>query len=123
MVTILEAMSSLVNPSVPRVPNPVNPVEDFTDKWIYDTRLEDNFWNWLKRAQEDYGALGQSTDLKLLSESALQKFGVHLDSERVNQRSSLLEKAAVLTSGVAHTASDGTIGGTGVENRPHKFYG
>jgi len=31
--TILSTMGTLVSPTTPRVPNPVNPAEDFTDRW------------------------------------------------------------------------------------------
>src|SRR5207249_828409 len=30
---ILSTMGALVNPTAPRVPNPVNPAEDFGDRW------------------------------------------------------------------------------------------
>ena len=55
--TILTNMGSYVRNTRPRVPNPVNPVEDFADKW-YDAKyehlnLERKFWLWLEQAQQE----------------------------------------------------------------------
>jgi hypothetical protein len=33
LINLLENMPTYINPSTPRVPNPVNPNEDFTDRW------------------------------------------------------------------------------------------
>lgn len=50
---ILEKMESLVNSDTPRVPNPVDPEEDFADRWSMPEyrklSLEQSFWYWLKQ--------------------------------------------------------------------------
>lgn len=80
---ILLRMGELVNLHEPRVPNPVNPIEDFADKWSTDEgrklKLEDNFWAWLKWANEDFEALTASDDLEYLVEHAKNKFGSELN--------------------------------------------
>ena len=43
---IVERMPQFVNVSKPRIPNPVNPKEDFADRWASDARYEANFWAW-----------------------------------------------------------------------------
>lgn len=50
LIKILEKMPMFINDSFPRVPNPVNPNEDFTDRWDMPEGkkldLEVNFKNW-----------------------------------------------------------------------------
>ena len=79
MQNILATMGSFVSKQKPRGPNPVNPAEDFADKW-YDSqyshlRLEDNFNWWLQQAQEDFAKIGQSRDAEFIAEQANEKFG------------------------------------------------
>jgi hypothetical protein len=52
---ILERMDAYVLSSKPRIENPVDPSEDFADRW--DKKLEDNFWRWLRQAREDFAQL------------------------------------------------------------------
>ncbi len=70
---ILQDMDSYVQPSMPRVPNPVNPNEDFADKWYAPAyahlNLEGNFRLWLQQARADFQNLE-----KLASEETIQKF-------------------------------------------------
>jgi len=53
MSNILDRMPSFVRDSRPRVPNPVNPAEDFAEKWAKDHRLEKSFWEWHTQARID----------------------------------------------------------------------
>lgn len=39
------------------IENPINPVENFADKWINETSKEDNFDMWLAKAQADFEVL------------------------------------------------------------------
>jgi hypothetical protein len=43
---IVDRMPQFVNASKPRIPNPVNPSEDFADRWAAERRYEENFWVW-----------------------------------------------------------------------------
>lgn len=124
LVRIISTMEDFVLPTTPRVANPVNPEkEDFADKWPNDPKLEANFRKWLDQLQKDFVFLGQSKDIEQLSEHISKRFGVRVDSTRMKRQQGLLEKAAAITAGVAHTDGNGIIGGTGVRNKPHKFYG
>jgi hypothetical protein len=84
MKGILERMGTFVRSQAPRVSNPVNPVEDFADKWPIEDglrlKLEENFWAWLRRVKEDFGALGTSGDVEYLTERARDRFGVSLNA-------------------------------------------
>ena len=74
---LLDRMHGLINHETLRVPNPVNPEEDFADKW--DTpegrakRLEENFKVWLIQAKSDFETLASSRDPDFISEMAAQK--------------------------------------------------
>jgi hypothetical protein len=54
---ILQDMDSYVLPAQPRVPNPVNPSEDFADKWnnpeYAHLKFKVNFRQWLQQARAD----------------------------------------------------------------------
>ncbi len=90
METILNHMGDWVNQQKPRVPNPVNPVEDFADKWPTEEgrvlKLEEKFWLWFKQAKEDFGVLGSSDDLQYLNERANNKFGVQLNTDDLKRK-------------------------------------
>jgi len=75
---ILDRMPQFVNEQKPMVPNPVNPGEDFADKWSSVPGLEDNFWNWLDRARRDFERLLSSDDSDEVRSLAESKFGVRL---------------------------------------------
>ncbi len=86
----LDEMEGLVNRQAPHVPNPVNPDEDFADKW--DTqegqakRLEENFWAWLAQAKADFKSIITSFDPDFIAEQALKKMGVRIDSGELLRR-------------------------------------
>jgi hypothetical protein len=54
---IVAMMHEFVRPEYPRIPNPVDPAEDYADKWRKDSRLEDNFWMWLSQVKSDLARL------------------------------------------------------------------
>ncbi len=88
--TILTNMGSYVRNTRPRVPNPVNPVEDFADKW-YDSKyehlnLERKFWLWLEQAQNDFQVIGQSRDADFITEQVQAKFASALDAGSLKNR-------------------------------------
>lgn len=103
---ILTRMGDLVRSEKPRVPNPVNPIEDFADKW-YDPEykhlnLERNFWAWLRQAKIDFDVIGQSRDADFITEQAMTKFGATLSAASL--RSKLGAGApAVITTPKVHT--------------------
>lgn len=87
---ILARMGGLVRAERPRVPNPVNPSEDFADKW-YDheyrhLNLEGNFWEWLKQAKIDFEIIQESRDPDFISEQAMLKFGATMDASSLRRK-------------------------------------
>ncbi len=129
MRAIVTGMRKHINPVKPRVPNPVNPEEDFADRWAMEEgkklNLEGHFNKWLDAVERDFGALESSSDPVALQKVASTNFRVSLNedtSRAIARNNALLAKAAILTTG-AKTSAAGIIGVAGISNPPHKFYG
>jgi hypothetical protein len=95
---ILTNMGNYVRKTKPRVPNPVNPAEDFADKW-YDPKharldLERKFWQWLGQAQTDFQIIGQSRDADFIAEQVQAKFASTLDAGGLKEKLGLGAVAA-----------------------------
>lgn len=82
ITNILRGMPELIRPACPRVPNPVNPAEDFADKWQTDPRLEQCFWDWHTQASADLVALSGCGDAEDLLRLAERRWGLTLTEER-----------------------------------------
>jgi hypothetical protein len=50
---IVDRMPLYVGRAKPRIPNPVNPREDFSDRWASDPSYEENFWSWHTAVKAD----------------------------------------------------------------------
>lgn len=79
---VLKKMGGLINPNKPRVPNPVDPNEDFADRWHrgdgLHLRLEENFYAWLFQANKDFQHLTSTTDTEFLCEQMEEKFSLRV---------------------------------------------
>ncbi len=104
--TVLESMDDFINSKIPRVPNPVDPEEDFADRWsMPDYRhlsLEENFRNWLAQAREDFNFLSFSENAKAISDQLQRKFFMRIDTDRIGK---ILGVASVVTAPKAHIIS------------------
>jgi hypothetical protein len=98
-INILDRMPGLINPQHPRVPNPVDPEEDFADKW--DTpegrqrRLEGNFRMWAVQAQSDFRRIADSRDTDFISEMAKGKFHVQCSSPGLRDKVGIVAPVVV----------------------------
>jgi hypothetical protein len=86
--TILAGMDQHVQASRPRIPNPVNPNEDFADKW-YDAKyasldLEGNFRRWLTQARVDLKQVDKLTNREALEKFAFDKFKVRIPGNELD---------------------------------------
>lgn len=83
LLDIVGTMGEHVHDSKPRVANPVNPEEDFSDKWYTDEGrklgLEDNFWRWLEQAKADFSRMADTQDADALAKYANSHLGVRID--------------------------------------------
>lgn len=87
---ILARMGTFVRHENPRVPNPVNPQEDFADKWAdpkyAHLKLEDAFWSWLRQAQNDLDLILASSDPSFIAEQVTECFGSRIDEDDLASR-------------------------------------
>jgi hypothetical protein len=84
---ILTDMGGKVHASSPRVPNPVNPAEDFADRWSRpegrQLDLEGNFWAWLRQAQISFAAILSSRDAENLAGLVKEHLQITISPERL----------------------------------------
>lgn len=104
-VNVLRHMGDLVHAELPRIPNPINPKEDFSDRWRKETgialQLEANFWKWLEQAKADIGAFSMSNDADYLLEKSASSFKAEVDPVELKRRLSLRSNTAFAIGGVA----------------------
>ncbi len=86
---VLSKMENYINASIPRVPNPVDPGEDFADRWYradcLHLRLEETFHLWLMQVKKDFYHITSTTDTEFIREMAERKFSVKLNSELLSK--------------------------------------
>ena len=87
---ILGKMGSFVNQAKPRVPNPVDPEEDFADRWYRNDclhlKLEDNFNAWLLQAQKDFQHITSTTDAEFICEQMKEKFLLKVNNAELKKQ-------------------------------------
>ena len=109
LINILSQMGNFINSNVPRVPNPVNPQEDFANRWAMSKykhlNLEKNFWNWLAQAQADFETIGSSDDMRFISEQIMQKYSVNVDSSTLRNKLGLSSVAVSVVTPKKHSIS------------------
>lgn len=112
LINVLLRMGKLVNPRYPKVPNPVNPAEDFADGWKKNTLLEINFNYWITQARLDFDNIMISKDADKITEFANMKMSVRLDPFTLNKRLGLSYKAPITDTSPGYVISN-----------PHKPWG
>ncbi|ODT02997.1 MAG: hypothetical protein ABS52_11190 [Gemmatimonadetes bacterium SCN 70-22] len=104
---IVERMGQYVRASVPRVPNPTHPAEDYADKWRLQPALEDNFWRWVEQVR---------TDVRYFSQQALspdlvqRRFAIRLSEDqqrRLTNRAASAAAAPAIVAAAAPARIDG----------------
>jgi hypothetical protein len=90
IINILEKMPEYINNSIPRVPNPVNPNEDFTDRWDMPEGkkldLEGNFKNWLMQAKIDFKNLLKTNNYETASLILNNKFSMKVEKRLLSEK-------------------------------------
>ena len=83
MKRILDEMDHHINDELPLIPNPVNPAEDFADKWYSSThahlKLSENFRMWLQQARADFRNILSQNDPTQIVEAANHGLDIRLD--------------------------------------------
>jgi hypothetical protein len=57
------------------IPNPVNPEENFADKWVEHPQREKNFYKWLDQVESDIQTIVQKRGLQYIAEAMKKPFG------------------------------------------------
>ena len=85
LTQILSTMGSLINPATLRVSNPVNPAENFAERWTapkyQQLNLKGNFFRWLEAAKADLQNIGSARRVDLIVEQARSKMQETLQVE------------------------------------------
>ena len=63
------------NDGVVWIPNPVNPLENFADKWAEHPQREENFYKWLSKVQKDLNAALEQPNIQRAAESLKSRLG------------------------------------------------
>ena len=69
------------NNGVTWIPNPVNPLENFADKWQEHPQREQNFYRWLQRVQQDLDKALKLADIPRVAESLKPCLGERVVNE------------------------------------------
>lgn len=69
ITNILASMVNFVRILKPYVPNPVNPEENFADKWSSNPKLRDNFERWVIQARADIHAICSQSNRQIILDS------------------------------------------------------
>jgi hypothetical protein len=113
--------------------NPVNPNENFADKWASDKKLEEHFYKWHKafldtllhdKLVKNYADKTDYLRLSFGTRTVNQALNTYGEVSEEKRRIKLQETAALLASGSAFTGRTGNITAqpTGVANAPHRFH-
>ncbi|WP_198651905.1 nucleotidyltransferase domain-containing protein [Chitinophaga deserti] len=103
--------------------NPVNPMENFADKWPTCHEKEENFWKWMRQVKKDIALIAEQDTIFGLKEAIEKPFGESLVksvfANMGNETRTLRENGGLYMA--AGTGILGTSGRTSVPD--HKFHG
>jgi hypothetical protein len=105
------------------VPNPIQPKENFADRWQAHPRHAERFFEWIRQAHADVAGLGSERGVDTVLEKVAKAFGERA-AERAGRAagSGLLE--ARIAGGLGMAAGTGELtSGEGRTVRPHDFHG
>ncbi len=69
------------NNGVVWIPNPVNPLENFADKWAEHPQRKENFYKWLSEVQKDLNVALEQPDIQKAAESLKSRLGERVINE------------------------------------------
>jgi hypothetical protein len=79
---IVDCMPQYIGETRPRIPNPVNPGEDFADRWAGDSRYEKEFRRWHAQAKVDVEKLPGTLQKGNFASEARTLFNVDLTEKQ-----------------------------------------
>jgi hypothetical protein len=107
ITNILAKMHEYVRHNNPRIPNPVNPDEDFAERWSTaegkSLNLEQNFWYWLEQARVDFSTLKSDENFIVLEEKLKTKFNISVDANKLRKSLGMLSVSPSIITSKEHT--------------------
>lgn len=105
------------------VPNPVNPTENFADRWPNNPKLQTSFYTWIERLQRDVNRLESASGLPAIRDILDEMFGETISNKTYeNYGKFLLERRK--SGGLKAGLTTATLGLSGsVKVAAHNFYG
>ncbi len=97
LMNIVNKMPNYVRANKPRIPNPVDPAEDFADKWFKDSQLETNFWVWHSAIKADLEKLSRVVDPAETSRLFEEAFGIKSSSDIEKRIASFHDRTTSVT--------------------------
>ena len=94
LTNILEGMPNFVRSQKPRIPNPVNPGEDFAERWARDSKYEDNFRLWHAQVKADLSHLFGIIDERKLANEVGNRLKLDLTDDHVRDLQGMRSSAA-----------------------------
>jgi len=105
------------------IPNPVNPEENFADKWVEHPQREKNFYKWLEQVESDIQAIVQKRGLQYIAEAMKKPFGEQVVTKTfstLGDRNRNLRESGVLKM----AAGTGILSSVGsITTAAHNFHG
>ena len=127
LVNVIENMENSINKNNKGedvVANPVNPEENFADKWPTHPKRRENFYKWLAAVKKDVHEILDGTNKIQIQDTMSRVFGKDLitkaSSLLVERRKSKLATGAALLTNMGKVAA-GTTGR--IVNTANTFYG
>jgi hypothetical protein len=100
------------------VSNPVNPEENFSDKWPASPKKQENFYNWLTQLKADLSNVASQRGLYNIQEALANPFGrktVNTTFSNIGEKARMLRETGAMKM-ASGTGILGTLGRTAVSN-------
>lgn len=131
-LNIFNALESIVNNmskfivdkgGVKWVVNPINPEENFADKWEFEPKKEENFNKWIAKLRQDIYLLKSSVGqgIQNLKQPFAQSFGETISQKAFSNYAEGIRQTR--ESGNLKMAATGVLGSIGTQVKAHNFHG
>lgn len=104
------------------IPNPVNPEENFADRWNDYPQRADRFFEWLRLVEADLGAAEQKTGIANFSEALSPVFGDEVVRKSIERFGRSMD-AAQQSGNLKMATNTGTLGSAGSAVPKNTWFG
>ncbi|WKN42906.1 nucleotidyltransferase domain-containing protein [Tunicatimonas pelagia] len=104
------------------IPNPVNPAENFADKWAEYPQKEENFYRWLTQVKHDVREAIDQRGLHLIEKAMERPFGQRAVTEAFSKMGNQARQSRE-NGQQKMAAGTGILGSVGATVKNHNFYG